>query len=144
MSIDSTHESPERPEDTGHAVKRPDLRADPVTTPDAALSRLRTPGMVKDTDGQTLELIENLNGYVLSECLVPEQRLIDMSMRCEGANADGDGFICRGYMAQGDRLHSVTIAVRRSGACELLDADLVAQILKPESAQDVLARLNRL
>ena len=48
-----------------------------------------------------------------------------------------------GVHAQRDLLYSVTIAVKRSGAYELLDVDLIAQILKPEKIEDVLARLNR-
>lgn len=111
---------------------------------DTVCAHLRAIGEAKHDGGPPLVLIESLDGYALLDCLLPEHRLADMTLQYVAPAADGDGCICKGFMAQGDRLVCVTILVMTNGTYRITDFDEIGQILRPERIENVSGRLNDL
>ena len=82
-------------------------------------------------DGESFAIIESLNGYALVNEDKPDQRKPeDMRLVYEGADAEGDTFAFRGYMAYQSELFGVSMLVRKNGIVEMLDDDPMGFIVR--------------
>ena len=82
-------------------------------------------------DGDSFAIIEFLNGFTLVDEDRPDQRKPeDMRLVYEGANADGDAFTFRGYVAYQRQLFAVSMLVRKNGIVEMLDDDPMGFIVR--------------
>lgn len=102
-----------------------------VITQDNAGDYLRYfTAFLQNDEGEPFRVVESLSGYTLVNEDRPDQRKPeDTRLVCEGANAERDAFVFRGYMAYEDQLFGVSMLVHTNGTVEMLDDDRMGFIV---------------